>query len=138
MLLVMLKADGKELLFPPRVEFLSLYRAIIQVATVPYEGGLVFYKVVPLQGKLAVAYDVFSIHSLPSKTENSSLHLKFTSLHKYLSILGDRQYYHLSEGFSECCKSQDLLICPPTGPLYSIQTRACELDLFLDRSTLPH
>ena len=125
-----------ELLFPPKVEFLGLHRTYIRVIHKTASRQLSFYLLIPLRGIPADTFDVFRMTSLPFPVSNSDAFLVHQPSKKYLVINRARNKFFLVDDFENCKIYDDLLICPPTHPIYSTNADCCEVAVFLNKPSV--
>ena len=128
------------LLFPAKPEFLGIYRQIIRVISKNTEltslQGLCFYLLIPLQGYPSDTFNVFEMASLPYPIVHTSNFIVHKPSQHYLVINEGRTSYFLTNDFQSCRKFENLLICPPLGPIYHVESQnECELDIFLERES---
>lgn len=95
-----------------------------------------FYLLVPLRGIPADTFDVFRMTSLPFPVSNSDAFLVHQPSKKYLVINKARNKFFLVDDFDNCKIYDDLLICPPTHPIYSTSTDCCEVAVFLNKPSV--
>ena len=130
------------LLFPAKPEFLGLHRNSIKVVTKMNDElttlqGLCFYLLIPLRGYPSDTFNVFEMASLPYPIINTDAFILHKPSKHYLVISEGRTSYFLTNDFDSCRKFDNLLICPPLGPIYHIDSKQndCELDIFLERQS---
>ena len=125
-----------DLLFPPEPEFLGLHRTAIRVVHKTALDGLSFYLLIPLRGDPKDTFDVLGIDSLQYPIPHTdAFMLHYISKH-YLVISEPRTHYFLMDDFNVCRKYDNLLICPPMGPVSNRNTDFCELALFLGKQSV--
>ena len=143
LLLALLKEIASKttgLLFPPSPEFLGIHRDIIRVFRVQNDvnnkvtaaRGLNFYLFFPLRSNPADTFDVFGMSPLPYPIPNSTYFMLHQPSTKYLMISESRTLYFLQNTLETCRKHDNLLICPPLGPVYTTNMESCESAVFLN------
>ena len=122
------------LLYPPRPEYVGLYRDIIRI--VPKSSNtdniFYFYIMLPLRGLPGSSFDLFQIHSLPVSVPNTSYFGQIEVKNKFFAVSQDRSTYTMFDQLTDCNIHNHLYVCPPTGPLYTSAVLNCVAAIFFN------